>query len=115
MNVYPPRDDGRPSFNEGYVFDGDGELRPAQAVATPWLRRFEVSGEDVPLSLATQDGELVEIAGRTFINCRSGGTGTSALPESYPLVQQAHAFYRWGDEETTGMVERSTFRKDMDP
>ena len=27
--VYPPRDDGQPTYNEGYLFEGDGELIPA--------------------------------------------------------------------------------------
>jgi hypothetical protein len=113
VNTFPPRDDGQPSFNEGFVFDGDGELRPAKAVESPWLRRFHVSGEPVPLVLETEDGERFEIDGTTFINCRSVGTD-GVLPESFPLVQQAHAKYRWDGEEATGMIERSTFRKDME-
>jgi hypothetical protein len=113
VNTFPPRDDGQPNFNEGFVFDGDGQLRPAKAIESPWLRKFHVSGEPVPLVLETEDGERVAIDGTTFINCRSVGTD-GVLPDSFPLVQQAHALYRWGDEQAAGMIERSTFRKDME-
>ena len=34
--VYPPRDDAVPTYNEGYLFDGDGELRPRPSA---WTRR----------------------------------------------------------------------------
>ena len=37
--VYPERDDGLPTYNEGYVFEGDGALIPAWVVDAPWLRR----------------------------------------------------------------------------
>jgi len=114
VNTFPPRDDGQPNFNEGFVFDGEGELRPAKAIQSPWMRRFHVSGEPVPLVLETEDGERFDIDGTTFINCRSVGTDGGALPDSFPMVQQAHALYRWGDEQAAGMVERSTFRKDME-
>ena len=113
VNTFPPRDDGQPNFNEGFVFDGDGELRPAKAVESPWLRKFRISGEPVGLVLETEDGERVAVDGTTFINCRSVGSD-EVLPDTFPLVQQAHARYRWGDEQATGMVERSTFRKDME-
>ena len=32
--VYPPRDDGKDTYNEGYVFDGDGALIPARGAGT---------------------------------------------------------------------------------
>ena len=35
--AYPPRPDGRPTFNEGYLFDGDSQLIPARVVEAPWL------------------------------------------------------------------------------
>ena len=111
INVFPPRADGQPSFNEGFVFDGDGELKPARAHTMPWLRKLHTGGEAVPLVLETADG-LVEIDGTTFVNCRS--LGASVLPASFPVVQQAHARYRWGDEEATGMIERSTLRDQME-
>jgi hypothetical protein len=112
VNLFPPRPDGLPSFNEGFLFDGDGPLRPARAVQAPWLRRLVTGGEAVPLVLETEDGERIAIAGTTFVNCRSRGHKT--LPTSFPIVQQAHARYRWGDEEATGMIERSTLPDRME-
>ena len=110
VNVFPPRADGKPSFNEGFVFDGDGELKPARAVQIPWMRELLTAGEHVPLVLETADG-LVSIDGTTFINCRS--LGAQVLPASFPIVQQAHAVYRWDGEQAAGMIERSTLRDQM--
>jgi hypothetical protein len=99
VNAFPPR--------------SDGELIPARAVESPWLRRLQTHGDDVPLVLETADGRRFTIEGTTFINTRS--RGHSVLPPSFPLVQQAHARYRWDGEEATGMIERSTLRDAMDP
>jgi hypothetical protein len=106
VNLFPPRPDGEPSFNEGFVFDGTGDLIPARAVEAPWLRRLVTGGEHVPLVLETDDGRRVAIDGTTFVNCRS--RGHRSLPASFPIVQQAHARYRWDGEEACGMIERST-------
>jgi len=111
VNVFPPRADGKPSLNEGYIFDGDGALKPARAVQVPWMRKLLTGGEDVPLVLETADG-LVTIQGTTFSNCRS--RGASVLPASFPVVQQAHARYWWDGEEACGMIERSTLRDQME-
>lgn len=111
VNAFPPRADGTASFNEGFVFLGDGALKPARAVRMPWMRRLLTGGEDVPLVLETEDG-TVTIEGTTFVNCRS--RGHSILPASFPVVQQAHARYRWDGEEATGMIERSTLRERME-
>jgi hypothetical protein len=111
VNTFPPRADGKPSFNEGFVFDGDGALKPARAVQTPWMRKLLVKGEDIPLVLQTADG-LVSIEGTTFINCRSRG-GNQGIMAKFPIVSQAHAWYRWDGEQTTGMIERSTRREEM--
>jgi hypothetical protein len=116
INVFPPRADGKPSFNEGFVFDGDGVLKPARAVNMPWMKKLLVSGEDVTLTLETADG-LVTIEGVTFINCRSRGAATASatiLPKNWPVVQQAHATYTWNGETATGMIERSTFHEQME-
>ncbi|MDE2403811.1 MAG: hypothetical protein KGM17_03730 [Sphingomonadales bacterium] len=112
VNTFPPRDDGAPNFNEGFVFTGDGALKPAKAVSSPWLRRFLTHGEPVPLVLETEDGERHHIDGTTFIACRS--VGPSILPPSFPLIQQAHATYTWDGERATGMIERSSFRAQME-
>ncbi len=39
--AYPPRPDGEPTFNEGYVFFRDGGLIPARVVEAPWLTRLQ--------------------------------------------------------------------------
>jgi len=117
INVYPPRADGKPSFNEGFIFDGDGVLKPARAVTMPWMKKLLTDGEDVPLVLETADG-LVTIQGTTFINCFSrggaGGKASNMLPASFPAVQQAHATYTWDGETATGMIERSTARDQVE-
>jgi hypothetical protein len=116
INVFPPRADGKPSFNEGFIFDGDGVLKPARAVQMPWMKNLLTHGEDVPLVLETADG-LVTIQGTTYINCRSrGGAGGKAsdVPASFPIVQQSHATYTWDGETATGMIERSTLRGQME-
>ena len=54
--LYPPRTDGKSTFNEGYLFEGDGELVPARVVQAPWLGDLRPSGEDVSVTLETVDG-----------------------------------------------------------
>lgn len=105
FNTFPPRADGKPSYNEGYVFDGSGVLKPARAIQIPWLTELKTHGDNVSCVLETDTGR-VEIEGVTFINTRSRAPGQ--LPASFPIVQQAHARYRWDDQETVGMIERSS-------
>jgi hypothetical protein len=115
--AYPPRADGEPTFNEGFVFDGagsgassgdgDGELIPARVVSAPWLKTLEPAGEDVSVVLETSRGEV-----------RIGGT--TALPTidvfrrpempNFPVMFQGGVRYTWDGEETYGMLERSTQR-----
>jgi hypothetical protein len=111
VNTFPPRTDGKPSFNEGFVFYGDGALIPARAVHAPWMKKLYTGGEQVPLVLETSEGSIT-IEGTTFVNCRS--LGAKVLPASFPVVQQAHARYRWDGEEACGMIERSTLRAQME-
>ncbi|MBX7430900.1 hypothetical protein JDV09_02055 [Mycobacterium sp. Y57] len=112
--AYPPRSDGEPAFNEGYLFDGDGELIPARVVHAPWLSRLQPVGEDVSLVLETERGE-VHIAGETVVSTHDI-TDPSEVPAemlakmanwSFPALQQAGVRYRWDGEETVGMLERS--------
>jgi hypothetical protein len=104
-NTYPPRPDGTPSYNEGYIFDGDGALKPARAIRVPWLNKLRPCGDDVSFVLET-DGGTVSIQGETFANTRS--RGHAILPADFPIVQQSHVRYRWDGEETCGMLERSS-------
>jgi hypothetical protein len=112
--AYPPRDDGQPTFNEGYLFTGDGPLIPARVVQAPWLTRLQALGEDVSLVLETADG-TVRIEGETVFSTHdihhdddsySVHTMRQEMP-SFPALQQAGVRYRWDGEETYGMLERS--------
>ena len=113
--AYPPRPDGQPTFNEGYLYRGDGELIPARVVEAPWLTRLQPLGEDVSVVLETADGTTASRARRC---CRRT---TSPIPArcrrnmlakmanwTFPALQQAGVRYRWDGEETYGMLERSS-------
>lgn len=106
--AYPPRDDGKPTYNEGYIFTGDGELIPARVIKAPWLRTLTANGDDVSLQLETAQG-IVNIEGETFVS--TFAMGRPEMPPDFPVLQQAGVRYRWDGEETYGMMERSS-RKD---
>ena len=100
--AYPPRPDGNPSYNEGYVFTGKGELIPARVAQAPWLTGFEFKGEDVSLVLESDIG-TIRIAAETAM-------GMPSLPDSatgFPPLFQSMVRYNWDGEETYGMMERS--------
>lgn len=100
--AYPPRTDGKPTFNEGYVHDGDGELVPARAVEVPWLDTIEASGQDVSVVLETAEG-TVAIHGETVLStCMVVG------PLEGFRLQQAIVRYEWDGQQANGMLERST-------
>ena len=113
--AYPPRADGQPTFNEGYIFTGDGDLIPARAVKVPWLTRLQALGEDVALVLETARG-TVHIEGETVFSTHdiNHNDNTFSVREMrkenprFPALQQAGVRYRWDGEETYGMLERST-------
>lgn len=107
-NAYPPREDGKPTYNEGYIFDGDGELIPARVVKAPWLSKLTPLGDDVSCVLETPRGE-VHIEGETFVS--TFAMGRPNMPPNFPVLQQTGVRYRWDGEETFGMMERSS-RKD---
>jgi len=101
--VYPPRDDGKPTYNEGYLFEGDGALIPATVVDAPWLRRMQPTGEDVSVVLETAEGTTT-IRGETQISTFSAiGTETG----TFPILQQAIVRYTLDQESANGMMERS--------
>ncbi len=112
--AYPPRDDGKPTFNEGFVFLGDGELIPARVVRAPWLTRLRALGEDVSLVLETAGGR-VSIEGETVVSThdvhhKDKTYSTQSLKREqadFPAVHQAGVRYRWDGEQTYGMLERS--------
>ncbi len=101
--VYPPRDDGKPTFNEGFLFDGDGALIPARVVEAPWLRTTDRGGQDVSVVLETAAGTTT-IAGESVLSTiKPLGAGEYAF-----TLQQAIARYTWDGETANGMLERST-------
>lgn len=112
--AYPPRPDGKPTFNEGYLFTGDGELIPARAVGAPWLTRLRALGEDVSVTLETAEG-TVHIEGETVYSTHDvrhddDTYSVRAMKKenpNFPALQQAGVRYRWDGEETYGMLERS--------
>jgi hypothetical protein len=112
--AYPPRPDGQPTFNEGYVFTGDGPLVPARIVQAPWLTRLQALGEDVSLVLETATG-TVHIGGETVFSTHDihhddDMYSMHALKQempNFPALQQAGVRYCWDGEETYGMLERS--------
>jgi hypothetical protein len=112
--AYPPRPDGQPTFNEGYLFDGDGELIGARVVEAPWLTKLQPFGEDVSVVLATADG-TVRIEGETVVSTHDITDPSEIAADqlaklanwTFPALQQAGVRYRWDGEETYGMLERS--------
>ncbi|MGZ4716221.1 MAG: hypothetical protein ACXWCB_05920 [Acidimicrobiales bacterium] len=112
--AYPPRPDGEPTFNEGYLFDGDDDLIPARVVEAPWLTRLQPLGEDVSLVLETSRG-TVRIEGETVVSTfdihhDDKMYATEALKQEmpdFPALHQAGVRYRWDAEEAFGMLERS--------
>jgi hypothetical protein len=112
--AYPPRPDGEPQYNEGYVFRGSGALVPARVVEAPWLTRIHPAlGQEVPVVLETVDG-TERIEGVTVVSThtifRGSVPGDDAVKNanwSFPPLQQAGVRYTWGAEQAYGMLERS--------
>jgi hypothetical protein len=116
FNLFPPRAGEPPSYAEGFIFSGDGALVPAMPVTVCWLRRLEPSGDDVSFALETANGP-VRIAGTSYVNKRARFSVVlpTDFPPDFPVIQQSHIRYRWGEEEATGMLERSTPANQMEP
>ena len=104
--TYPPREDGLPTYNEGYLFDGDGELLPARVVDAPWLRRLQPKDEDVSVVLETAKG-TTRIQATSLLSTFMVMGGVGANPD-FPVLQQGIVQYRWDGETANGMMERST-------
>jgi hypothetical protein len=107
-NAYPPRENVKPTYNEGFIYEGNGELIPARVVKAPWLSKLSANGDDVSCVLETPKGE-VHIEAETFVS--TFAMGRPNMPENFPVLQQTGVRYRWDGEETYGMMERSS-RKD---
>jgi hypothetical protein len=117
--LYPPRTDGKPTFNEGFLFEGDGALIPARAIDAPWLRDLQPKGQDTTLTLETEDGRTETIRGTTVLstcmvmNATSAGNDGAGRGMADFRLQQAVCEYVWDGERATGMIERSSARGDV--
>jgi hypothetical protein len=96
--IYPPRADGKPTYNEGFIFTGDGALVAARVVEAPWLTRLQNRGEDVSLVLESKLG-TIRIEGESALGAPISGF---MIPFCQWIVR-----YRWDGEEAYGMMERS--------
>ncbi|WP_179475768.1 hypothetical protein [Mycolicibacterium vinylchloridicum] len=108
--AYRPRDDGTGSYNEGYVFTGDGKLLPARVVHAPWLSAAPAIGDDVSVVLESALG-TTEIAGTTFVSVFNLGSPTS--DDALAALHQAGVRYEWDGEIASGALERSTPPRDI--
>ena len=101
--VYPDREDGLSTYNEGYLFEGDGELVPARIVDAPWIRRIQPSGEDVSVVIETEHG-TTSIAAESIMSTYHG-----MIPDDGVglVLQQGIVRYTWDGESANGMMERS--------
>lgn len=113
--VYPPRTDGKPTFNEGFLFEGEGKLIPARVVEAPWLRDLAPKGQDVSVVLETENGTTTTIKGETalstFMVMGPHVAGYSSPGEGGGptfKLQQAIVQYTMDGETATGMLERSS-------
>jgi hypothetical protein len=110
FQIFPPRVDGKPTYNEGYLVDSSGALVPARVTKAPFLHALARSGDDASLTLATADGE-VEVAGTTLMS-----TFMIMPPEvgGGMQLQQALVRYIWDDQQCVGMLERSSLPDQME-
>lgn len=104
--TYPPREDGKPTLREGFLFDGDGGLIPAQVAKTPWLTGLVPSGEDVSVVLEPVKGPAVTIKGESILSTFAG-FGAEAGSGTTVRLQQALSRYTLDGETANGMMERS--------
>ncbi|MFC8519664.1 hypothetical protein [Streptomyces sp. NPDC057257] len=105
--AYPPRDDGQPTFNEGFLYEGDGPLVPARVVEAPWLGKLQPTGEDVSVVFESELGRT-RVEGVTAVSTFDV-VHRPTMP-NFPVLYQGGVRYRWDGEETYGMLERSTMR-----
>ncbi len=106
-NSYPSRPDGKPSYNEGFLYLGSGELIPARVVEAPWLRRLEYSGQDLSLVLESRLG-LTRIQGELVM-----AAPTPPTPHFAVALLQSIGRFTWEGETAYGMTERSSLVAQM--
>lgn len=111
LAAHPPPPDGHETYNEGYLFTGDGELIPAKVVQAPWLTKLGTNGQDVSVVLESTELGITRIEGETVISTYL--VGHPDFPQ-FPVLSQCNVRYRWDGEETYGMLERSSMRDRID-
>ena len=121
--AYPPRPDGEPAYNEGYLFDpGRGDaLIPARVVEAPWLSQLQPLGEAVPVVFETRDG-IERIDGVTVLsthhiiseadkaNMSEAEEAAMTANWSFPPLQQCGVRYTWDGEQShrhAGAIEHA--------
>ena len=92
--AFPERPDGGPTYNEAYVFDGE-RMIPAILVDAPWLRRLQPNGEDVAVTLRTEDGD-VRIEGETIVSSMHARRDASRVRARAPAGGRAVPLGRRG-------------------
>jgi hypothetical protein len=110
FQIYPPRTDGKPTYNEGYITE-DGRVIPARVIKAPFLNRLQTRDEDVSLVLEA-GGNTFEIEGYTTMS-----TFMIMPPEvgGGLQLQQALARYSFNGETVMGMIERSAAQDQVSP
>jgi hypothetical protein len=118
---FPPRDDGMPAYNEGFVHV-HGKTIPAKAVRAPWMTRFDDGDRDASFALEAADGPISiggEVAMSTYVRRVSDLNTRFGMPflggGDLLGFHQGIARYDWDGEVAFGMVERSYPFADMDP
>jgi len=105
--AFAPNQKGEQSFNEGFVFTGEGSLVPATVVQAPWMSRLDDGGEDATLVLDTAIGKVI-IAGETILS--TFDHHLFEMADNF-VLHQGTARYSLGGEETIGLIERCTRRE----
>ena len=101
--AYPPREDGQPTYNEGYIWTGE-RMIVARVIQAPWLRRIVADGDDASLVLESELGETA-IRGTTLLSTfRVGNPDMGGGLDA----QQTGVRYEWDGHVAIGMMERSS-------
>lgn len=105
-----PSADGVQSFNEAFVYRGDGELIPARVVQAPWMTRLVASGDSADIVLESDIG-TIKIEGETLLSTFDRNLFEMA---DSSILHQGVARYTWDGEQTIGLIERCSLRERID-
>ena len=85
-------------------------------VDAPWLETLAAKGQDVSVTLETEDGRTETIQGETALSTfhvMNAAAGAAGMVGDFRL-QQAVTQYTWDGESSTGMLERSSASSQVD-